>query len=87
MRKANVTTNKTNGLFCNLFGHHFEVSKNVTYHVKEYKCSKCGKEMTTNSNGFLTELTPKFREINNVLSKIHNNKLTRLAKQKKLLVN
>lgn len=58
-------------LMCNLFGHNYEVSKNVTSHVKEYKCSNCKKELTTNSKGNLTDLTPKYREINSILSRIH----------------
>jgi len=58
-------------LLCNLFGHNYEVSKNVTSHVKEYKCSNCKKELTTNSKGNLTDLTPKYREINSILSGIH----------------
>ena len=69
-------------VLCSLIGHDFEVSKVVTYHVKEYKCCNCKKEMTTNSNGNLTELTPKFREINSVLERIHNNKLIRLSRQR-----
>jgi hypothetical protein len=38
--------------------------------------------MTTNSNGDLTELTPKFKEINSVLERIHSNKLIRLSRQR-----
>lgn len=67
-------------LFCSIFGHKYEISKKVTYHVHEYKCKNCCKQLTTNSNGDLTELTPKFKEINAILEKIHNNKLTRLGK-------
>lgn len=58
-------------LMCNLFGHNFQVSKNVTSHVKEYKCSYCKKELTTNGKGNLIDLTPKYREINITLSGIH----------------
>lgn len=31
--------------------------------------------MTTNGNGRLTSLTPKYKEINSVLERIHNNRL------------
>ncbi|WP_452600020.1 DUF1660 family phage protein [Pontimicrobium sp. MEBiC01747] len=68
-------------LICNLFGHHFEVSRNVTYHVKEYKCSHCNKELTTNSKGNLTPLTPKYKEINSILSRIHTKRQSRLNKE------
>jgi len=82
MKKVdNLTTNRSS-LYCTFFGHNFKVSRKVTYHVKEYKCCNCKKEMTTNSNGNLTELTPKFREINLVLERIYNNKLIRLSKQR-----
>ncbi|WP_117584374.1 hypothetical protein [Neotamlana sedimentorum] len=55
-------------LQCKIFGHHYQVSRDVTCHVKEYTCKNCGKELTTNSNGYLVELTPKYKEINDVLA-------------------
>ncbi|TYB71767.1 hypothetical protein ES676_12185 [Bizionia saleffrena] len=58
-------------LYCNLFGHRYQVSKQITAYVNEYKCCHCKKELTTNSKGGLTELTSKFREINSVLENIH----------------
>ncbi|MFY0713404.1 hypothetical protein J1D01_06985 [Seonamhaeicola sp. NFXS20] len=62
---------------CKVFGHDIQVSKNVTFHVKEYKCKNCKKEFTTNSSGSLVELTPKFKEINAVLENIHKRRLKR----------
>ena len=62
-------------MYCNLFGHNYEVTKKVTYHVKEYTCSHCKKQLTTNSNGSLTDLTPKFKEINDILERIHTNRM------------
>ena len=82
MRKVEQETTNHNSLYCALFGHKFKVSRKITYHVKEYKCRNCKKQMTTNSNGYLTELTPKFKEINSILERIHNNKMLRLARQK-----
>ncbi|MFS4482546.1 hypothetical protein ACKGJY_05985 [Hyunsoonleella sp. 2307UL5-6] len=58
-------------IHCKVFGHNYKVSRNVTYHVKEYTCCNCKKELTTNSKGNLIELTPKFKEINDVLERIH----------------
>ncbi|MDU8884878.1 hypothetical protein RXV94_01815 [Yeosuana sp. MJ-SS3] len=69
-------------LYCNVFGHSYEVTKKVTYHVKEYTCKHCKKELTTNGNGRLTELTPKFREINSILEYIHNRRMLRLSRQR-----
>nr|WP_321233710.1 hypothetical protein [uncultured Psychroserpens sp.] len=67
-------------LYCSIFGHQYEVSKNITYHVKEYKCSHCNSQVTTSGNGGLTILTPKYKEINSVLERIHNRRLSRMQK-------
>ncbi|MCA0131154.1 DUF1660 family phage protein [Winogradskyella alexanderae] len=72
-------------VLCSLFGHEYEVSKNVTYHVKEYRCKRCNSEMTIDGNGKFIPLTPKFKEINSVLNRIHNKRLER--GRKILMVN
>ncbi|MCL8008281.1 hypothetical protein M8845_12690 [Gelidibacter japonicus] len=64
-------------VYCSIFGHNYVVSKKITFHVNEYKCTHCHLEMTTNSNGELTPLTPKFREINSVLERIHKRRKSR----------
>ncbi|MBU3820858.1 hypothetical protein KO566_02195 [Flavobacteriaceae bacterium XHP0103] len=74
------TTNKTPFLpkmYCSIFGHDYQVTKKVTYYVKEYTCSHCKKQLTTNSNGNLIELTPKFKEINAILERIHEKRIQR----------
>lgn len=73
-------------LYCSFFGHQYEVSKNVTYHVKEYKCAHCSSEVTTNGKGGLTPLTPKFKEINSVLERIHNKRIARRLERTKILL-
>ena len=76
-----TTTQKTAiipKLYCNIFGHDYQVSRKVTNHVKEYKCSHCKKELTTNGNGNLTALTPKYREINSILERMYSNRIMRL---------
>ena len=65
-------------LYCSLFGHQYEVSKKVTLHVKEYTCKCCKRQLTTNGNGNLTELTPKFQEINTILEDIYTRRKHRL---------
>ncbi len=65
-------------IFCNIFGHKLRISKNVTNHIHEYKCSKCGMEMTDTANGFLARLTPKFKETNNYLAQIHKRRQNRI---------
>lgn len=68
-------------LICDLFGHKYEVSKKVTSHVKEYTCKCCKRQLTTNSYGKLTELTPTHKEINYILERIYRHRSLRL-KQK-----
>ena len=75
------TTNPTSKMYCNIFGHNYEVTRKVTRHVKEYTCNHCKKELTTNSNGNLIELTPKFREINEILERIYQRRAMRLSNQ------
>jgi len=64
-------------IYCSFFGHQYEVSKKVTYHVKEYKCTHCHTQMTTNGKGGLTPLTPKYQEINSVLERIHKKRISK----------
>lgn len=64
-------------IHCTFFGHDYVVSNDVTGYIKEYQCRHCKKQVTTNSNGNLIPLTPKFKEINSVLKRIHLKKLKR----------
>jgi len=68
-------------IYCDLFGHNYQVTKKVTNHVKEYTCKCCKKQLTTNSNGRLTELTAKHQEINLDLERIYNNRMMRLKRK------
>ncbi len=70
-------------LYCDFFGHNYKVTRKVTNHVKEYTCTCCGKQVTTNSNGQLVELTPKYRDINSALERLFTHKMMRL-KQKSI---
>ena len=84
MKKPDTKTALIPKLYCNFFGHDYHITKKVTYHVKEYTCSHCKKQLTTNSNGSLIELTPKFKEINSILERIYNTKIER-SKEKRLV--
>lgn len=70
-------------LHCKMFGHDYFVSRDVTYHVKEYTCHHCKKQLTTNGSGDLIELTPKFKEINDVLQRIYYKRHKKLSEEKK----
>lgn len=78
MKTTTFNPNPVSKLYCNVFGHQFDVSKKVTKHVKEYTCKCCKKQLTTNGNGKLTELTPTFKEINSVLEHIYTRRSMRL---------
>ncbi|WP_035480207.1 hypothetical protein [Gelidibacter mesophilus] len=71
-------------IYCSVFGHNYVVSKKITFHVNEYECTHCHAEMTTNGNGELTPLTPKFKEINSILERIH--KKRRFKRMQGLLI-
>lgn len=58
-------------IFCNIFGHHYSISKKVTSHIKEYKCIHCQKQVTTDVSGNLSILTPELRDINRTLEHIY----------------
>jgi hypothetical protein len=81
MKTTTSTSSSVSKLYCTVFGHQYSVTKKVTKHVKEYTCKCCKKQLTTNGNGNLTELTPTFREINRILENIHTKRISRL-KQK-----
>lgn len=63
------------GIQCLMFDHELQVTRHITYHVKEYICKNCKKEFTINGDGNLISLTPKSREINDVLKRIHRKRI------------
>lgn len=67
-------------IHCKVFGHNYEVTRLVTYHVKEYTCKNCNEKLTTSATGKLTKLTPKLSEINDVLERIHKKRLTKISR-------
>ena len=72
-------------LYCSLFGHDFNETKQVTYHVKEYTCKHCKTEVTNNGTGGFTLLTPKYKEINSVLERIHTRRLERRLQKPRVI--
>lgn len=58
-------------LYCDIFGHNYQTSRIITSHVKEYTCSCCKRQLTTDSNGKLIELTAKYQEINSILADLY----------------
>ncbi|PQB05637.1 hypothetical protein [Aureitalea marina] len=69
------------GIVCSVIGHHYVVTKKVTNHINEYKCVKCGKEMTDNDTGHLVKLNYRTKEINQALASLFQKKMRRLSAQ------
>jgi len=78
MKKPTTKASSPLRIYCDIFGHKYETTKKVTSHVKEYTCKCCKRQLTTNGNGRLTELTPKYQEINAILEEIYTRRMMRL---------
>lgn len=62
------------GLVCLTFGHDYIVTRKVTDHINEYRCSHCGREVSENGNGHLEEITNKVRQANTSLASFFQKK-------------
>ena len=71
---------KFSSLFCNIFGHHYVVTKEVTGHIKEYTCLHCQKKVTTDVNGKLALLTPEMQEINETVADMYRKRKERVVR-------
>ena len=69
---------------CRIFDHRYKVSQNITDHIREYKCTRCGVEMTDTAQGFMTRLTPKFRETNEFLANYYKRRCSHLKYRKQI---
>ncbi len=47
------------GIVCTAFGQDYIITRKVTNHINEYKCTNCGREVTDDLNGHLEILTFK----------------------------
>ncbi|MDC7995157.1 hypothetical protein [Altibacter sp. HG106] len=80
----NATSSKSNGvasLLCTTLGHRYTVTRRVTNHINEYRCKRCGCEMTDNLSGYLERLDAKSRKINEALAQLFEKKAKRMATQ------
>ena len=68
-------------LVCSVIGHRYRVSKRVTRHIKEYRCTCCGSEVTDTASGELTKLTAQIRETNTFLANFHQRRRKRVFPQ------
>lgn len=62
-------------IVCNTVGHNYTTSRQITSHIKEYKCVLCGKEVTNTYSGKLELLTQKTRAANSALASFVEKKM------------
>ena len=65
------------GIVCNTLGHDYVISRKITDHISEYKCTNCGKEVTDNFSGRLENLTFKMKKVNTSLALFYEKKMRR----------
>ncbi|RLD28478.1 MAG: hypothetical protein DRI70_03470 [Bacteroidetes bacterium] len=65
------------GIVCNTLGHDYAISRKITNHINEYKCTKCGKEVTDNFAGRMENLTLKTKQVNSSLALFFEKKMRR----------
>jgi len=65
-----ATNASASKIICSLLGHRFKILKIITVHTKEYKCDRCGKEVTTNTLGNIVPLTDKLKTIHQGLESL-----------------
>ncbi|MFI8378376.1 DUF1660 family phage protein [Leeuwenhoekiella sp. NPDC079379] len=58
-------------LLCKVLGHKYEILRFYKNEQKEFQCTKCKKQFTVNENGEKQALTPKLRQINEVMEKFY----------------
>lgn len=67
------------GIVCTAFGHDYIITRKVTNHINEYKCSNCGREVTDNLSGHLETLTLKNKKVNTIVSAFFQKKSNRTS--------
>jgi len=65
------------GIVCSTLGHDYVISRKITNHISEYKCTNCGKEVTDNFSGRLENLTFKTKKVNTSLALFYEKKMRR----------
>jgi hypothetical protein len=69
------------GILCATVGHHYKVTRKVTNHINEYKCTHCGREVTNNQSGTLETLTHRIKEVNTNVSEFFQKRTNRVTIQ------
>lgn len=64
---------------CLTFGHDYIITRKVTNHINEYKCSHCGREVAENDTGNLEVLTNKIKHVNSCLASFFEKKKRKVS--------
>ena len=70
------------GIVCTTFGHDYVVTRKVSDHINEYKCSHCGREVTDNMTGNIEVLTSKMKDVNTTVSSFLRKRSRRVTAQR-----
>lgn len=68
-------------LLCSIFGHQYRVSREITGHIKEFACTHCERQLTTDAEGKISELTYEKQRINETLMAMHRRRRMRVDSQ------
>ncbi len=67
------------GVLCATFGHDYIVTRKVTNHINEYKCTHCGREVTDGEGGKLETLTQNIKDVNTNVAAFFQKKMRRIS--------
>ena len=65
------------GIVCGTLGHDYVISRKITNHINEYKCTNCNKEVTDNFYGRIENLTFQTKKVNTSLALFFEKKMRR----------
>ena len=79
MNSSPKTKRSISSLVCTVFGHDYIVTRKVTNHINEYRCSHCGREVAENDTGHLEVLTQKLKRTNSILATFFQKKNRKIS--------
>ncbi len=77
--------NNINRLLCTVSGHKYKMTKKITKHLKHYKCSCCGSQVTTNAKGNVVSLTEELKMIHLGIETVIIRRKVRKSNKKKIV--
>ncbi|MGO4913396.1 MULTISPECIES: hypothetical protein [unclassified Leeuwenhoekiella] len=71
MNSPQLIKNMFSSILCKILGHKYEILRFYKNEQKEFQCIQCKKQFTENEDGDKLILTPKLRQINEVMEKFY----------------